>query len=236
MAKGSSETAAASRRGASSRWDALVQEGRVHRALYTDPEIFREEMRKIFAGTWVFLGHESELPEAHDFKLGTLGTRPILLTRDANGELHAFLNRCTHRGARVCREERGSARHFRCGYHGWTFDGQGRLVGVPFPGAYGPRFDAGSLGLGEVPRLECYRGLMFGTLNAEAPDLLDHLGAAKPLLDRWFEQSPVGRVRVRSGAHRVVYRGNWKLAYDNAADGYHPPFSHRSLQEMTDLR
>jgi phenylpropionate dioxygenase-like ring-hydroxylating dioxygenase large terminal subunit len=140
-----------------------------------------------------------------------------------------------HRGATVCREARGSARTFTCGYHGWSYDCTGKLLGVPYPKGYGAGFDKAALSLREVPFVESYRGFIFGTLNAAAPDLLDHLGAARPLLDRWMDRFP-GEVAVRSGAHRMAYRGNWKLAFDNAADAYHAPFSHRSIQEMTTAR
>ena len=218
------------------KWDAFVQEDRVHRAIYTDPEIFQEEMVKIFGGTWVYLAHESEIPQPNDFKTSTLGTRPIIITRDNNGDLHALLNRCMHRGATVCRQAQGSAKRFMCGYHGWTYDNTGQLVSVPYPKGYGPSFKRAAVRLGEIPSLETYRGLIFGTLNADPPTLHEHLGAARPLIDRWLTQSPVGDFFVRSGAHRMIYRGNWKLAFDNAADGYHPPVSHRSIQDMTTQR
>jgi phenylpropionate dioxygenase-like ring-hydroxylating dioxygenase large terminal subunit len=211
------------------RLDELVLEDRVHRSLYTDPAIFEVEMVKIFGGTWTYLGHETEIPNANDFKTGYLGLRPIILTRDREGRVHALFNRCRHRGATVCREERGNAKAFTCPYHGWTFSNTGRLTGVPWPSAYGEGFNKAELGLGKVPRVETYRGFIFGTIDLTAPSLTDYLGPARELLDQWIDRSPTGEVFVRSGALRMVYRGNWKLAYDNAADGYHPAFSHRSL-------
>ncbi|MGD9762424.1 MAG: Rieske 2Fe-2S domain-containing protein [Candidatus Binatia bacterium] len=222
-------------RKAAGKWHALVEPTRVHRAIYVDPAIFEEEMTKIFGGTWVYLAHESEVPQPYAFRLGALGVRPLVITRDGEGRLHALFNRCMHRGATVCRAERGSARTFMCGYHGWTYDSTGKLVGVPYPKAYGPRFDRSELALREVPRVESYRGFIFGTLNLDAPSLIEHLGAARPLLDRWMDRFP-GPILVRNGAHRMAYRGNWKLAFDNAADAYHPPVSHSSIQEMTTRR
>lgn len=210
----------------------LVRADRVHRTVYVDPAIFAQEMQTVFGQTWVYLVHESQLPHPHAFHVAKLGLRPLIVTRDKRGELHALFNRCAHRAATVCREESGTAKAFQCPYHGWTFSNTGDLVGVPWPDAYGPDFDRSSLPLGRVPRLAVYRGFVFGTLNPDAPELVEHLGAALPYLDYWIDRSPTSEVRVRSAAHRMRYRGNWKLAYDNAGDGYHPAFSHRSLLQM----
>ena len=211
------------------RWDRLVRDDRVHRSLYTDPGVFDLEMASVFGWTWTYLGHESELANRNDFKTAYLGRRPIILTRDGEGRLHALLNRCRHRGATVCREERGNSKAFTCPYHGWTYRNTGRLTGVPWPGAYGPDFDKAEYGLVEVPRIDVHRGFIFGTFDRDAESLADYLGPAAELIDQWIDRSPTGEVVVRSGALRLTYRGNWKLAYDNAADGYHPSFSHRSL-------
>ncbi|TFB75419.1 aromatic ring-hydroxylating dioxygenase subunit alpha [Cryobacterium glaciale] len=213
-------------------WAALVQEDRVHRSLYTEDRVFAEEMVKVFGQTWVYLAHESQLPEPNSFVTGKLGLRPIIITRDRKGTLHAVFNRCAHRAATVCREETGVAKSFQCPYHGWTFRNTGELVGAPWPGGYGDTFNKDELGLGKVTRVASYRGFIFGTLNESAPSLEDFLGQAKPWLDYWIDRAPKGEVIVRAGAHRMVYRGNWKLAYDNGGDGYHPSFSHRSLLEM----
>lgn len=210
----------------------LVHEDRVHRRVYTDPAMFEEEMSKVFGGTWVYLMHESELEHPNDFKTGYLGRRPIILTRDSEGQIHVLFNRCRHRAATVCRAERGNARSFTCPYHGWTYRNTGELTGVPWRSGYGPGFDPAAYPLAQVPRVDSYRGFVFGTLNPYAPGLVDHLGAARPLLDEWIDRSPTGELFVRSGANRLTYAGNWKLAFDNSADGYHVAFSHRSLLTM----
>ncbi|TKG72563.1 aromatic ring-hydroxylating oxygenase subunit alpha [Prauserella endophytica] len=212
---------------------ALVRDDRVHRTLYTDPEIFAEEMVKIFGGrSWVYLAHESQLPEPNSFLSVRMGLRPVIVTRDRAGALHTVFNRCSHRGATLCREQSGVAKSFQCPYHGWTFRNTGELVGTPWPQGYGEDFDRGEFGLHKVARTESYRGFVFATLNESAPALTDWLGPATGWLDYWIDRAPGGEVLVRSGAHRMGYRGNWKLAYDNAGDGYHPAFSHRSLLEM----
>ncbi|SFO24803.1 Ring hydroxylating alpha subunit (catalytic domain) [Pseudonocardia ammonioxydans] len=212
---------------------ALVREDRVHRTLYTDPAVFAEEMVKVFGGrSWVYLAHESQLPEPNSFLSVRMGLRPVIVTRDRKGSLHAVFNRCSHRAATLCREESGVAKSFQCPYHGWTFRNTGELVGTPWPQGYGEDFDRAEHGLHKVARVESYRGFVFGTLNESAPSVVDWLGPAAGWLDYWIDRAPQGEIVVRSAANRMGYRGNWKLAYDNAGDGYHPAFSHRSLLEM----
>jgi phenylpropionate dioxygenase-like ring-hydroxylating dioxygenase large terminal subunit len=175
------------------------------------------------------------MPEPNDFVTTTLGLRPVIVTRTKDGALTGLLNRCAHRASTVCREASGNARVFTCPYHGWSYSNDGRLIGVPWPQGYGPGFDKDSHGLGQL-RVDSYRGFVFATLNADQPDLLSWLGPAAAYIDQWLDRYPTGRVVVRSGAIRQVYAGNWKLTYDNAADGYHPAFSHRSLLGMVAAR
>jgi phenylpropionate dioxygenase-like ring-hydroxylating dioxygenase large terminal subunit len=213
----------------------LVHPDRVHRTLYTDRDVFVREMERVYGGTWTYLAHESEIPGPHDFVRRRLGLRSVIVTRDGDGGLHGLLNRCAHRGATVCRDDAGTTQRFVCGYHNWTYDNSGALVGVPLRKGYGPSFDPGSLGLGKL-RVESYRGFIFGTLDQDLPDLEEHLGHAARLLDQWLDRLPGARLVVRHGTHRLRYRGNWKLSYDNSADGYHPGFSHASLLRMRKQR
>lgn len=211
--------------------DALVFEDRVHRTLYTNQSIFRDEMSKVFGGVWTYLAHESQIPNIDDYVTTKLGLRPIIVTRDSEGQIRALYNRCTHRGTSVCRLAQGSAKSFQCPYHGWTFLNNGRLSGVPWPDGYADDFSDAKFNLAQVPRVESYRGFIFGTLNMAAPDLVDYLGPVAQPIDEWLDRHPGGKV-VFSKANRMKYNGNWKLAYDNSADGYHVLFSHRSLLAM----
>lgn len=211
--------------------DELVQPHRVHASLYTSPDVFDDEMTQIFGATWVYLAHESEIPETNDFVRRRLGTRPVIVTRDRSDAVNVLINRCTHRGATVCRVDSGNSKNFVCPYHNWSFDNTGKLVGVPMRRGYGPGFDISTMGLGRV-RAESYRGFIFATLNQSMPPLAEHLGPATDLIDAWLDRWPGATLRVRSGQHRLSYRGNWKLTYDNSADGYHPGFSHASLLRM----
>lgn len=218
------------------RWERLVQSARVHRTLYTDAEIFAAEMRHIFGNTWVYVGHESELPEPNDYKTLKIGLRPAILTRDGTGQLHLLFNRCTHRGTRFCRDEYGSAKHFICPYHGWTFSNTGALVGVPHEKAYGATFSRAEYDLGGATRVDSYRGWIFASLSSDAVPLAEHLGHARAYIDRFNDRSRDGKMRVRNGAHRMAFKANWKTLWDNSTDGYHPETSHRSILWMTEQR
>jgi phenylpropionate dioxygenase-like ring-hydroxylating dioxygenase large terminal subunit len=211
-------------------WDELVQEDRAHRLIYTDPAIFTAEMTRIFASVWVYLGHESQIPRNDDFITTRLGLRPIILLRDSHGRIRALYNRCAHRGTTLCRKDKGSAKFFQCPYHGWSFLNSGKLRAVPWADGYACDFKDSKFNLAQVPRVESYRGFIFGTLNADAPPLLEYLGPIARPIDQWLDRHPGGRIVVCE-ANRLKYKGNWKLAYDNSADGYHVVFSHRSLLE-----
>ena len=220
-------------------WDYLVQPGRVHRSLYVESAIFELEQQRIFGGTWIYLAHVSELAEPNSFVTRHFGSRPLIVTRDKDGELHALINRCSHRGARVCRTMTGKAQFFTCGYHGWTFRNTGECVGIPVDAAYGANFDKTSRNLARVPYVAEYRGFIFGTLNPVKGEkgLVDHLGPAAERMDEWIEHNggDAGAIRV-SSAQRYLVNSNWKCIYDNAGDGYHPEYSHQSLLRMTNRR
>lgn len=213
------------------RIPSLVLPDRVHRTVYTDPDIFAVEMEEIFGRNWVYLCHESQIPHPNDFVTTRMGFRPVIVTRDKAGELHTLMNRCTHRAVTVCRTSAGNASSFQCPYHGWTFRNDGNLTGVPWPDGYAPTFRKEDWGLTQA-RTESYRGFVFATLSSESPSLEDHLGIAARYIDEWLDRRPGSDIVLHSGANRMVYEGNWKLAYDNAADGYHPFFSHKSLLKM----
>lgn len=212
-------------------FDHLIQEDRVHRQIYTETEIFKAEMTRVYGAVWVYLGHESQIPNNDDFVRSYLGLRPIIVTRDSNGKIRALYNRCTHRGSTVCRTKSGSAKAFQCPYHGWTFLNSGKISGVPWPDGYADDFSDSKFNLAQVPRVESYRGFIFGTLNLEAPSLIDYLGPVAKPIDEWLDRHPGGEVKL-CNANRLKLNGNWKLVYDNSADGYHVVFSHRSLLAM----
>jgi phenylpropionate dioxygenase-like ring-hydroxylating dioxygenase large terminal subunit len=149
-------------------WDYLVQEDKAHRLIYTDRAIFEAEMTHIFGGTWTYLAHESEIANVNDFITRRLGLRPLIIVRDAEGKIRALYNRCTHRGTTLCRWDKGNSKSFQCPYHGWNFLNNGRLRGVPWPEGYAADLRDPKYNLAQVPRVESYRGFVFGTLNLDA--------------------------------------------------------------------
>lgn len=207
----------------------LVEEGRVRTDVYTSPAVFDAEMARIFGRAWVYVGHTSEITEPGDYKTTSIGTEPVILSRDNAGEVHVLFNRCRHRGTAVCQRERGNARYFRCAYHGWTYEADGRLIGVTYPSGYGTSFKREEMGLLEAPRIGIYRGFVWASLAQEGPSLEAHLGAAKEYLDEICDVSPVGEIELTAGSQRFGYDGNWKLQMENGVDGYHPNFVHQSF-------
>ena len=119
----------------------LIEPGRVHRDVYTDPEIFELEMERIFGRAWLYVGHASQVSAPGDFITTELGRQPVIMVRHRDGTIHVLLNRCTHRGAKVINERKGNAPRLTCCYHGWSFDTDGRLAGVPVPEGRAADFD-----------------------------------------------------------------------------------------------
>ncbi|HCO44996.1 MAG TPA: benzoate 1,2-dioxygenase large subunit, partial [Gammaproteobacteria bacterium] len=113
------------------RWRVVDKPGetfKVHRSIYTDPEIFEAELKHIYEGNWIYIAHDSELPNPNDYITTVMGRQPVIIARGADGQLRGFVNACSHRGANVCRKRKGNARQWACPYHGWVFDNQGTLL------------------------------------------------------------------------------------------------------------
>jgi len=196
---------------------------RCDRRIFSDPDLFDLEMQHLFEGNWIFLAHESQIPDKHDYFATSIGRQPVFITRNDQDELNAFINACSHRGAMVCRYKRGNKATFTCPFHGWTFSDSGRLLKVKNPegAGYPQQFQAnGSHDLKKVARFESYRGFLFGSLNANVKPLTEHLGEAAKLIDLVVDQAPDG-LEVLRGSCSYIYDGNWKLTAENGADGYH---------------
>ncbi len=204
----------------------LIQPDRVHGSLYTEPYVFEDELDKIFSRGWVFVAHDSELPNPGDYITRTVGRQHYLVVRGRDNAVNVFINRCQHRGNLVCNTAAGNARHFTCPYHGWTFGLNGELQDVPH--ATGFQKDWAKLGL-EVPRSGSYRGFVFASAAPDGITLDEHLGRAKELIDRACDLSPNGRLRLSAGWVRHQYSANWKMLPENDTDGYHVGFAHRSF-------
>ena len=204
---------------------------RIPYEVYSSPQIYELELERIFRGpTWSFVALEAEVPNPGDFKSTFVGATPVVVTRNEHGSLSVWVNRCAHRGARVCREAHGNARTHICVYHQWSYDTRGNLRGVPFrrglkdsPGMPAD-FDPKEHGLQQL-RVESYRGLVFATFSAQTPPLDAYLGSQMIRgLDRIFHK-PI----VYLGCTRQYSQSNWKLYSENVRDPYHASLLHAFL-------
>ncbi len=201
---------------------------RVPYEVFSSAEIYALEQERIYRGpTWSFLGLEAEIPNPGDFKSTFVGDTPVVVTRTATGALAAWVNRCAHRGAIVCRQKRGNAAMHTCVYHQWSFDREGNLRGVPFrngqngkPGMP-PDFEPAEHGLQKL-RVSSYRGLLFATFSDSVAELAEYIGPEmRPFVDRIFHK-PVTYL----GCTRQFSKSNWKLYLENVKDPYHASLLH----------
>ena len=199
-------------------WEDLVFQ--VHRDAFRSQDLFDRERAGIWHKTWLYLGHESEVPEPGDYKVRNIGGVPIIFNRDEEGTIHAFLNACPHRGTTLARDQGGNTRFFRCFYHAWTFNSKGALVALPDADAYGGEGFRDRFELRAVPRIGQRGGFVFISFAEAGDDLETHLGVAGEFIDMIEDHSAVG-IDVVPGSHLYAIRGNWKLAVENAMDGYH---------------
>jgi len=199
---------------------------RVHRSTMTSQQIFEAERDRIFSRCWLYVGHKSEVPKPGDYVRRRVGGRPVFMVRGAkSGEIRVFHNSCTHRGALVCRTDRGNSKNFQCFYHAWTFDTEGKLIGVPDRKGYEGR-DFADLSLA-APRVEQYRGFVFLSYDRDIVDLETYLAGAKEYLDLVIDGAS-DDVEVIKGTHEYGMAANWKLLVENSIDGYHAAPLHAS--------
>jgi len=196
--------------------------------VYQDEGVYAREQERIYRGAaWNFLGLEAELPASGDFKTTFVGDMPVVVTRDENGALNCFENRCAHRGALLCLADRGRTKEIACIYHNWTYDLRGNLTGVAFR--------RGVKGQGGMPddaqpesqaprklRVTVFCGLMFATLSDATPPFERYIGAEVAARIRRVMKEPV---RILGGYSQVL-PSNWKLYFENVKDTYHASLLH----------
>lgn len=201
--------------------------GRQSRIIYSSEELYRQELERIFGRCWLFLAHTSQIPKSNDYFRTFMGEDDVIVIRQKDGSVRAFLNSCTHRGNRICRADRGNAKAFTCNYHGWSFAPDGSLASVPLENeAYFGGLDRSKFGLEPVTKVAEYKGLIFGCLDAEAPSLQDYLGDARFFLDVWLDAMPGGTALIGE-TQKMLLGSNWKLPVENVCgDGYHLGWAH----------
>jgi 3-phenylpropionate/trans-cinnamate dioxygenase alpha subunit len=217
------------------RPDGLVSAdgSRVARAIFSSEEIYEQELAQIFGKAWLPLGHESQLPRPGSFFTTFMGEDAVIVSRGRDGTIHAHLNACSHRGARLCLEDSGVANTFTCPYHAWTFAADGKLVAVTLEDPYyaSSPLDKSKLGLTRVAQLDTIHGMIFATFDANAAPLRESLGGMVPFLDAIFGRRE-GGVEIVGQPLKWRIPTNWKIYQDNmAGDEYHVGFTHGSSIE-----
>jgi phenylpropionate dioxygenase-like ring-hydroxylating dioxygenase large terminal subunit len=203
------------------------EDGQIPAFIFSSPEVYQLELERIFARNWLFVAHDGEVPEPGDYVTRRMGEDPVIVVRGEDNEIRVFLNVCRHRGMRLCRADLGNTSHFRCPYHGFTYDNGGHLVGVPFhKEAYGERLDKEQLSLLQA-RCERYAGLVFATWADAGPSLEQYLGDMRWYLDLLLKRA---KMEVVGPPQRWTVDTNWKLPADNfASDAYHTATTHASI-------
>jgi phenylpropionate dioxygenase-like ring-hydroxylating dioxygenase large terminal subunit len=205
-------------------------EGLIPMSVHADKALHEHELRTVFANSWIFVAHRSEIREPGDFVTREMGDRSVIVSHSQDGTIRTFLNVCPHRAMRLCGEDAGSAQVFRCPYHGFTFVNDGALSGVPFrKDAYPAGIDRERLRLTEA-RTETYQDLVFATWNHDGPSLDEFLGDA-----RWYLDIVVGRaeMEVVGIPQKFIVPTAWKIAAENfIADAYHTATVHAFLAKL----
>ncbi|MSQ72239.1 MAG: ribosomal subunit interface protein [Betaproteobacteria bacterium] len=208
----------------------LVKPDAVHQRVYTDPAIFELEMARIFESNWVYAAHESEIRAPGDYVRARIGRRDILIVRIESGGIAAFHNRCAHRGSMIARPIRGHVKAFNCPYHGWSYDCEGKLIGVPVSRGYYPEgfVEDAKRRLEPVARVASYRGFIFVSLAADVPELEEYLAPVRDSIDNMVDRAPDGELVKEGGEFRQICNCNWKLHTENVFDVLHAFFLHES--------
>ena len=211
---------------------ALVRDTEVHKDTYINQEIFELEMEHLFANTWVYVGHASQVPNKGDYYTTTVGTEPVVMVRHSDDSIRVLYNRCPHKGVKVVGEICGNTgRFFRCPYHAWTFKTDGGLLGIPLRKGYentGFEQSEAAGGMAAVQNVKTYRDFVFCRLNPGGPTFEEYFGQSLSTLDNMVDRSPEGKLEVAGGVLRYMHNCNWKMLVDNQTDTCHPMVAHES--------
>jgi anthranilate 1,2-dioxygenase large subunit len=208
------------------RWPAEMN--KIPKEIFVRPDVFEEEMRRIFHGNeWFPVAHEGEIPNNGDFKTYTLAGMPLLITRDAQGEVSVMFNSCSHRGTQVETARSGNKLQFECPYHRWVFNPAGHLIGCPAkPGDFPADFSYEKYPLAR-PRVAIVSGLIMVTFGKDAPPIDVYLEGMQDHIAQVLGGD--GRLRLL-GYQKVIFKANWKTYRDN--DSYHAPLLHAAFRML----
>jgi phenylpropionate dioxygenase-like ring-hydroxylating dioxygenase large terminal subunit len=213
----------------------LVREDAVHRDVYLSEEVFELERERLFARSWIYVGHDSQVPGVGDWAAADVAGRPVLMVRGEDGAVRVVMNRCAHKGAKLVSGHAGQAgKFFRCPYHAWAYDLDGAIRAIPLKSGYEGTGFAGSgaaRGLATPAAVAAHRGFVFARLAADGPSFEDWAGPMRAVIDAVVDRSPLGRLRVVGAPIRSVYRANWKMYVENIDDTVHPPATHQSAND-----
>lgn len=211
---------------------ALVRPDEIHRDLYIDPELFELEMEQLWRHTWLYVGHDSQIPDPGDFYTAVLAREPVIMIRGGDGLVRVLPNRCAHKGTRLASAVHGKCAGgvLRCPYHGWTYRLDGTLRAVPLKGGYeGTAFESSEAakGLREIASVN-YRGFVFARLAGDGPGFAEYFGESLTSIDNMVDRSPEGKLQVAGGVLRYLHDCNWKMYVENLNDAMHPMVAHES--------
>jgi nitrite reductase/ring-hydroxylating ferredoxin subunit len=210
-----------------------VQPEQVHRDLYTSEDIFALEMQRLWQRSWLFVGHDSQIPQAGDFITTVLAGQPVLMVRADDGRISVLHNRCAHKGAALSSLPQGNTgRLLRCAYHGWTYRPDGGLLGVPLRAGYEHSdFQNSSARQGLTPfgEVAIHQGFVFARGQSNGRSFEEDMGELLTTLDLLVQRSPLGRLRVAGGVLKTEFGANWKIYLENINDAFHPVTTHASV-------
>ncbi|MDE2305569.1 MAG: Rieske 2Fe-2S domain-containing protein [Gammaproteobacteria bacterium] len=215
------------------RLRALVREDRVHRDVYIDPEVFELEMQRLWRRAWLYVGHDSQIPEPGDYYTTTLAREPVIMMRGQDKQVRVLMNRCAHKGAQLVSATHGHCEGglLRCPYHGWTYRLDGSLRTIPLRAGYeGTALEETQAGHGLVGLADVvnYRGFVFARLSPQGMDFADYFAGSLSSIDNMVDRSPEGRLQVAGGVLRYQHDCNWKMFIENLNDTMHPMVAHES--------
>jgi 3-phenylpropionate/trans-cinnamate dioxygenase alpha subunit len=208
-----------------------VETGELDRRIFSDEKIYQEELKKIFGRAWNFMCHQSQIPDPGDFFMNWIGEDEVIVVRGRDGNINVLLNTCSHRGNSVCRAELGTTKSFFCSYHGWNYDLDGSLIGMPGESDfYRSNINKKDWGLTTAAKVEDYQGFVFATLDPAAPPLEDYLGWVGRLGIDFM--ASLGELEFLDGVQKNRVRCNWKIAVDNLYDWYHVKVTHGTALKL----